>query len=209
MAQPTLGTNSQFFAIFLIPSYLPGVADLSAYALSRGQEAKEWFLNSQVVNRIFRKMGRAQVDLFTSRESAHLPVYFSRDRKDRRAAGINAPVQRWKFKKKYAFPLPQLILLILAKMRETSKTQNKYAWRPWSEWTLHGVLLNTCGSCLGKGTCLWQPWRFINLPLLRLWTLWVRLRWANILWSEDFWWQCSNQDHLVGLWNLFGVLRQF
>ena len=109
------------------------MANLSVYALSRGQESKEWFLNPQLVNRIFRKMGRAEVDLFTLRESAHLPVYFSIDRKDRRTAGTNALVQRWKFKKKYAFPPPQLIPLILAKMRETSMTQNKYAWRLWSD----------------------------------------------------------------------------
>ena len=37
---------------------------------------------------------RAKVDLFVSRESAHLPVYFSIYRKDMRAAGINALVQR-------------------------------------------------------------------------------------------------------------------
>ena len=100
------------------------MANLIADALSRGQESREWFLNPQVVNRIFRKMGRAHVDLFASRESAHLPVYFSIDRKDRRAAGINALVQRWKFKKKYAFPPPQLIPMILAKMRETSGVLN-------------------------------------------------------------------------------------
>ena len=90
----------QDHGFFLIPSYLLGVANLSADALSSCQESNEWFLNTQVVNKIFRKIGRAQVDLFASRESAHLPVYFSIYRKDRRAAGINALVQRWKFKKK-------------------------------------------------------------------------------------------------------------
>ena len=94
------------------------MANLSADALSSCQESNEWFLNTQVVNRIFRKIGRAQVNLFASRELAHLPVYFSIDRKDRRATGINALEQRWKFKKKYAFPPPQLIPLILAKMRD-------------------------------------------------------------------------------------------
>ena len=64
-----------------------------------------------------------QEDLFASRESAHLPVYFSIDRKDRRAAGINAQVQRWKFKKKYAFPPPQLIPLISAKIRDFGGSQ--------------------------------------------------------------------------------------
>ena len=113
----------QDHGIFLILSSLPGVANLSADALSSCQESKEWFINTQVVNSIFRKMGRAQVNLFASRESAHLPVYFSIDRKDRRAAGINALVQRWKFRKKYGFPPPQLIPLILAKVRDFGGSQ--------------------------------------------------------------------------------------
>ena len=58
------------------------------------------------------------MDLFASRKSTHLPVYLPIDRKDRRAVGINASAQRWKFKKKYAFSPPQLIPLLLAKMRE-------------------------------------------------------------------------------------------
>ena len=40
--------------IFLIPTYLPGVANLSVDPLSRGQESKEWFLDPQVANRIHR-----------------------------------------------------------------------------------------------------------------------------------------------------------
>ena len=40
--------------MFLIPTYLPGVANLSVDALSRGQESKEWLLNPQVVDKIHR-----------------------------------------------------------------------------------------------------------------------------------------------------------
>ena len=61
-----------------------------------------------------------QVDLFPSHESAHLPVYFH-IQEGQESRGINALVQRWKFKKKYAFPFPQLILY-------------KYAWQSRSEW---------------------------------------------------------------------------
>ena len=64
-------------------------------------------------------------------------IYSSIDRKDIRAVGINASVQRWKFKKKYAFPPPQLIPLLLAKMRETlgvfiliTHLWTKSAWLP-------------------------------------------------------------------------------
>ena len=45
-------TFCQDHGIFLIPTYLPGVANLSVDALSRGQESKEWLLNLQVVNRM-------------------------------------------------------------------------------------------------------------------------------------------------------------
>ena len=44
----------QDHGFFLIPTYLPGEANLSMDALSRGQESKEWFLDPQVVNRIHR-----------------------------------------------------------------------------------------------------------------------------------------------------------
>ena len=45
----------------LIPAYLPGVANLGADALSRGQVSREWFLNSSVVEKIFKTLGRPQV----------------------------------------------------------------------------------------------------------------------------------------------------
>ena len=56
----------------------------------------------------------AQIDLFDFRKSDHLPVYFSLDKKDRRAAGINALVQHWNL---YAFP-HQLISLVLVMIKE-------------------------------------------------------------------------------------------
>ena len=58
------------------------------------------------------------IDLFASRKSAQLPVYFSPDKKDRRAAGINALVQPWNFSRMYAFLPHQLILLVLARMKK-------------------------------------------------------------------------------------------
>ena len=44
----------QDHGIFLIPTYLQGVAYLSMDALSRGLDSKEWFLNRSVVKRIHR-----------------------------------------------------------------------------------------------------------------------------------------------------------
>ena len=62
----------QNHCITFIPSYFSGVANLGVDALSRGQVSMEWFLNPRVVEKIFKKLGRPEVDLFASRRSAHL-----------------------------------------------------------------------------------------------------------------------------------------
>ena len=55
----------QDHGIFLLPIYLPGVANLSVDVLFRGQESKEWFLNPQVVNRIHRLISAHHVSPLT------------------------------------------------------------------------------------------------------------------------------------------------
>ena len=72
----------QDHGIFLIPTYLPGVANQSVDALSRGQESKKG-----VVPESSGGQQDKQVDLFASLESAHLLLYFSIYRKDRREEG--------------------------------------------------------------------------------------------------------------------------
>ena len=130
------GTRSQVFnrlarqilftcresSIHLEPAYLPGIANLGADALSRDKQSQEWALNPKVARTIFRIFGRPQVDLFASQRSALLPQYFSIDRKDKKALGIDALEQTWKFQLMYAFPPPQLIPMVLAKIRMTKAT---------------------------------------------------------------------------------------
>ena len=104
--------------VMIAPAYLPGVANLGADALSRGTESREWFLDPAVARRVFRRLDEPEVDLFASNRSAQVERYFTLDRKDKRAAGINASEKEWDFKLMYAFPPPQLIPRILDRMNE-------------------------------------------------------------------------------------------
>ena len=123
--------------IALSPAYLPGIANLGADALSRGTETREWFINPRVSERIFSRLGLPQIDLFASRRSAQVKTYFSLDWRDNHSAGTNALNQSWTFKHMYAFPPPQVIPLILGRMRECKGTLilvtpfwSRAAWSP-------------------------------------------------------------------------------
>ena len=110
------------YGFALSPAYLPGIANLGADALSRGTEKREWFINPRVSERIFSCLGLPQIDLFASRRSAQVKTYFSLDRRDNHSAGTNALNQSWTFKHMYASPPPQIIPLILGRMRECKGT---------------------------------------------------------------------------------------
>ena len=56
------------------------------------------------------------MDLFASASTAQLPVYFTLDKRDPQAAGVDAFLQPWEQGLLYAFPPPQLIPQILAKL---------------------------------------------------------------------------------------------
>ena len=58
--------------------HLPGVDNQAADLLSRGSPPPgEWRLNPSVVLEVWERFGRAEVDLFASRESTHCPQWFS------------------------------------------------------------------------------------------------------------------------------------
>ena len=71
---------------------------------------------------MFRRFGHPQINLFASNRSAQVETYFSLDRRDKLSAGTNALKQTWAFNLMYAFPPPQIIPLILAKMKECKVT---------------------------------------------------------------------------------------
>jgi hypothetical protein len=106
--------------ITLFPCYLPGLANIESDALSRGKAQDEWFLLPVVAAKIFRIYEDPDIDLFASKNTAQLPKYFSLDRHDRQAWGVDALVQRWDFRVMYAFPPPSLILSVLQKFRHSS-----------------------------------------------------------------------------------------
>ena len=76
---------------FLIPTDLPGVANLSVDALSRGQESKEWFLNPQVVNKIHRWISSHHASRLTFQ---YISPYTGRTEEQRnRCSGSEVDVQ--------------------------------------------------------------------------------------------------------------------
>ena len=82
--------------VTLIPVYVRGIGNTIADALSRGKET-QWHLSPTMVDRIFRRYGTHQVDLFASRETAQLPQYMTLLRGDNQALAANALSQTWDF----------------------------------------------------------------------------------------------------------------
>ncbi len=42
--------------------------------------SEEWMLHPQVVQKIWKTFGKAEVDLFASKDNSHCPTYYSKDR---------------------------------------------------------------------------------------------------------------------------------
>ncbi len=58
--------------------YMPGYLNQGAGILSRqGLRPGEWMLHTKVMEQIWKKFGRAQVDLFASQEASQCPLWFS------------------------------------------------------------------------------------------------------------------------------------
>jgi hypothetical protein len=128
--QVLLEANRQ--KIILCPAYLPGAANVAADAKSRGKEESEWWLRPEVARALFRKWGTPDIDLFASRRTAQCRRYFTLDQKDSEASGIDAFRQPWaQFRLTYAFPPPQLIPAVLARLSQEKTRMILIA--PWWE----------------------------------------------------------------------------
>jgi hypothetical protein len=62
---------------------MPGLVNTESDALFRGKSQEEWHLSPSVAQKIFRIFGVPEIDLFASRMTSQLLVYFSLVRHDR------------------------------------------------------------------------------------------------------------------------------
>ncbi len=83
--------------------YIHGYLNQGADILSRqGLRPGELMLHTEVMEQIWKKFGRTQVDLFASRETSQCPLWFSLTHPA--PLGLDAMVQTWPRLRLYAFP---------------------------------------------------------------------------------------------------------
>lgn len=100
--------------------HVPGVQNCGADMLSRGGPINgEWRLHPLMVRLIWSLFGEAEIDLFALAENVHCRLFFSL---------MDAPLEgdalssRWPQGRKYAFPPPKIMPLVLHKVREERET---------------------------------------------------------------------------------------
>ncbi len=82
----------------------------------QGLRPGERMLHTEVMEQIWKKFGRAQVDLFASRETLHCPLWFSLTHPA--PLGLDAMVQMWPRLRLYAFPPIALLPGFLERLRQ-------------------------------------------------------------------------------------------
>jgi len=135
-------------------THVPGDLNTGADLLSRGAPVYgEWTLHPQVVEQIWARYGRAQIDLFASRENARCELFFSLSILNA-PLGVDALAHAWPHELLYAFPPLALIPPTLARVRAFNHKQILIAphW-PAQHW-LAEIFQMLCA----------QPW---ELPLRR------------------------------------------
>ena len=104
--------------ITLSALHLAGKTNVMADALSRGRiipMGPEWALHPSVVQAVFLRLGRPDVDLFISGLNKHLPVYCTR-KPDHKAWATDALSIKWTNMFGYAFPPISFISRVLRKV---------------------------------------------------------------------------------------------
>ncbi len=92
-------------------AHLPGRLNQGADMLSRSNvPSEEWMLHPQVVQKIWKIFGKAEVDLFASKDNSHCPIYYSKDR--------DALAHDWPNLLLYAFPPIALLPQVVRHVRE-------------------------------------------------------------------------------------------
>ncbi|KAL0148646.1 hypothetical protein M9458_056086, partial [Cirrhinus mrigala] len=99
-------------------THVPGIMNAGADLLSRGNPRYgEWTLHPQVVGQLWKRFGRAAIDLFASCENSHCPLFFSLAR-DGAPMGVDALAHSWPNVLLYTFPPLSLIIPTLRRVRE-------------------------------------------------------------------------------------------
>ncbi len=92
-------------------AHLLGRLNQGADMLSRSNvPSEEWMLHPQVVQKIWKTFGKAEVDLFASKDNSHCPTYYSKDR--------DALAHDWPNLLLYAFPPIALLPQVVRRIRE-------------------------------------------------------------------------------------------
>ncbi len=109
-------------------AHLPGRLNQGADMLSRSNvPSEEWMLHPQVVQKNWKFFGKAEVDLFASKDNSHCPIYYSKDR--------DALAHDWPNLLLYAFPPIALLPQVVRRVREQGHKVLLVAplWRnqPW------------------------------------------------------------------------------
>ena len=150
--------------------HLPGSLNSAADLLSRGRpHPSEWRLHPAAVHLIWARFGKARVDLFASKESAHCPLWFSLCG-NKAPLGVDALAHVWPQGLLYAFPPTSLIPAVLEKTRRENlevllvaprrhqapwfaEIHNLLSGEPW-EIPLRKDLLSQAGGSCGIQTPL-------------------------------------------------------
>ena len=105
--------------LWILPAYVPTDENLIADAASRFQSIPDWHLLPSVFNKICRRWGLPEVDLFATEHSTQLTRFFAWGQAPT-AEAFDALLQPWDFRLAYAFPPPPILPRVLGKMA-TSK----------------------------------------------------------------------------------------
>ena len=100
----------------LTAEYIPSKLNIEADQESRAKDCSEWKLNPQIFQTICNKMGKPEIDLFTSLATHQLTKYMSW-KPDPKAIAVNALQTSWTHTFPYAFPPFKLIGKTLNKIR--------------------------------------------------------------------------------------------
>ncbi len=131
-------------------------------------------LHNEVMEQIWKKFGRAQVDLFASREISHCPLWFSLTHPAQ--IWLDAMVQMWPRLHLYAFPPIALLPGVLESVcwDEVCLLLVVPYWPgcPWFE-ALVGLLEDSPWEIPVWRDLLSRAGGTIFHPCLELWKLWV------------------------------------